>query len=77
MMGKWYGHTLPLPSCATPSAVTSTPAENLDFDRLIGAPEMRALLYGSLTRYQQQHEPITQPIVMMPRTNTMCCAKRD
>lgn len=41
------------------------PVENLDFDRLTGAPEMRALLYGSLTRYQQQYGPITQPIVMM------------
>ena len=41
------------------------PVENLDFDRLIGAPEMRALLYGSLTRYQQQYGPIVLPIVMM------------
>ncbi len=41
------------------------PVENLDFDRLIGAPEMRALLYGSLTRYQQQYGPIALPIVMM------------
>ncbi len=41
------------------------PVENLDFDRLTGAPEMRALLYGSLTRYQQQYGPVTQPIVMM------------
>jgi len=41
------------------------PVENLDFDRLTGAPEMRALLYGSLTRYQQQYGPITLPIVMM------------
>jgi len=41
------------------------PVENLDFDRLTGAPEMRALLYGSMTRYQQQYGPIRQPIVMM------------
>jgi hypothetical protein len=41
------------------------PVENLDFDRLIGAPEMKALLYGSLTRYQQQYGAIAQPIVMM------------
>jgi len=41
------------------------PVENLDFDRLTGAPEMCALLYGSPTRYQQQYGPIAQPIVMM------------
>jgi hypothetical protein len=41
------------------------PVENLDFDRLTGAPEMKALLYGSLTRYQQQFGSIQQPIVMM------------
>jgi hypothetical protein len=41
------------------------PVENLDFDRLTGAPEMRALLYGSLTRYQQQYGPIHLPVVMM------------
>ena len=41
------------------------PVENLDFDRLTGAPEMRALLYGSLMRYQQQYGPIHLPVVMM------------
>jgi hypothetical protein len=41
------------------------PVENLDFDRLTGAPEMVALLYGSLTRYQQQFGPIRQPIATM------------
>jgi hypothetical protein len=41
------------------------PVENLDFDRLTGSPEMMALFYGSITRYQQQHGAITQPIVMM------------
>ncbi|NCP87684.1 MAG: hypothetical protein CO094_07815 [Anaerolineae bacterium CG_4_9_14_3_um_filter_57_17] len=41
------------------------PVENLDFERLTGAPEMRALLYGSLTRYQQQYGAIAQPVVMM------------
>jgi hypothetical protein len=41
------------------------PVENLDFDRLTGSPEMLALFYGSLTRYQQQHGAIKQPIVMM------------
>jgi hypothetical protein len=29
--------------------------ENLDFDRLIGSPEMRALVYGAWSRYIQQH----------------------
>jgi len=41
------------------------PVENLDFDRLTGAPEMRVLLYGSLTRYQQQYGPIKAPVGMM------------
>ncbi|MCG2786453.1 MAG: ParM/StbA family protein [Anaerolineae bacterium] len=41
------------------------PVENLDFDRLTGAPEMRALLYGSLTRYQMAYGPLRIPIVMM------------
>ena len=41
------------------------PVENLDFERLTGAPEMKALLYGSLTRYQRQYGPIEKPIVMM------------
>lgn len=41
------------------------PVENLDFERLAGAPEMRALLYGSLTRYQQHYGPITAPVLMM------------
>jgi hypothetical protein len=29
--------------------------ENLDFDRLFGSPEMRALVYGSLTRCMEAH----------------------
>jgi len=41
------------------------PVENLNFDRLTGAPEMSALLYGSLTRYQQQYGIINQPVIMM------------
>jgi hypothetical protein len=41
------------------------PIENLDFDRLTGAPEMKALLYGSVTRYQKQYGKIGQPVVMM------------
>ena len=31
------------------------PVENLDFDRLTGAPQMRSLLYGSLSKYQQAY----------------------
>src|SRR4030066_1890847 len=29
------------------------PVENLDFDRLTGAPEMRALVYGSFAQFQK------------------------
>ncbi|MEP0807626.1 MAG: ParM/StbA family protein [Chloroflexota bacterium] len=39
------------------------PVENLDYDRLTGSPEMRALLYGSLEAYAQRygtnHKPLT------------------
>ncbi len=41
------------------------PVENLSFDSLIGAQNRSPLLYGSLTRYQQQYGPINQPVVMM------------
>lgn len=41
------------------------PVENLNFDRLTGAPEMDALHKGSITRYQQQYGPINQPVVLM------------
>ncbi len=41
------------------------PVENLDFNRLIGAPEMKALLYGALTHYQKAHGAFAAPISMM------------
>ena len=41
------------------------PVENLDFDRLTGAPEMRALLYGSLAKYQQAYGPFDEPLDLM------------
>jgi hypothetical protein len=41
------------------------PVENLDFDRLTGAPEMRALLYGSLAQYQEMYGAFDRPISMM------------
>ncbi len=41
------------------------PVENLDYDRLTGAPEMHALLYGSLTHFIQQYGPFASPISMM------------
>ena len=34
------------------------PVENLDFDRLTGAPEMMALFYGSLTKYRLPDVPL-------------------
>ena len=40
------------------------PIENLDYDRLVGAPEMRALFYGSLTHYIQFYGPLDGEIVM-------------
>lgn len=41
------------------------PVENLDFDRLTGAPEMRALLYGTLADYQATHGAFAAPISLM------------
>lgn len=41
------------------------PVENLDFDRLTGAPEMRALLYGTLAEYQATHGAFNAPISLM------------
>ena len=44
--------------------------ENLNYERLTGAPEMYALLFGSLTRYAQQHGSFDRPlsiVVGMPQ----------
>jgi hypothetical protein len=41
------------------------PVENLDFDRLTGAPEMRALVYGTLAQYQRTYGKFDKPISMM------------
>ncbi len=38
------------------------PVENLDVDRFNGTPEMKALLHGSLTRYQQRYGKFTRPL---------------
>lgn len=35
------------------------PVENLDLDRLTGAPELMALLYGALTQYEVSAEPVS------------------
>lgn len=41
------------------------PVENLDFDRLTGAPEMRVLLYAALAQYQDEHGPFDDGISLM------------
>ena len=41
------------------------PVENLDYDRLTGAPEMHALLYGSLTNFIQQYGVLAYPLSLM------------
>jgi hypothetical protein len=38
------------------------PIENLDVDRFNGTPEMRALLHGSLSRYQQRYGKFSDPL---------------
>lgn len=42
-----------------------TPVENIDFDRLTGTPEMLALWYGALTRYQQQFGKFEHPLALV------------
>ncbi|MEI2773380.1 MAG: ParM/StbA family protein [Candidatus Competibacter sp.] len=38
------------------------PVENVDYDRLSGAPEMQAILYATLTQYVKEHGPIASPV---------------
>jgi len=40
------------------------PIENLDYERLTGAPEMQAIFYGAFTRYQAEHGRIQQPVTL-------------
>jgi hypothetical protein len=41
------------------------PVENLDFDRLTGAPEMRVLLYAALAQYQAEYGPFDDALSLM------------
>lgn len=41
------------------------PVENLDFERLTGAPEMRALLFGSFAQFQRQYGKFDRPLSLM------------
>jgi len=41
------------------------PIEALDFERLNGTPEMRALFCGALTRHMQAYGPFTAPLRVM------------
>lgn len=41
------------------------PIENLDFQRLFGSPEMRALVYGALTRHMEAHGAFDAPLSIM------------
>lgn len=41
------------------------PVENLDFERLTGAPEMRVLLYAALAQYQDEYGPFDEPLNLM------------
>jgi hypothetical protein len=41
------------------------PVENLDVDRFNGTPEMKALLHGSLTRYQQRYGKFSAPLAVV------------
>lgn len=40
------------------------PVESLDYERLNGAPEMKAIVYGALTRYMEQCQVITSPVTL-------------
>jgi hypothetical protein len=39
--------------------------ENLDFERLFGSPEMKALVYGSLTRFVEAYGAFDAPLSIM------------
>jgi len=41
------------------------PVENLGDERFAGSPEVRALLYAALTRYQEQHGPLDGPLELI------------
>ena len=41
------------------------PVENLDVDRFNGTPEMKALLHGSLTRYQQRYGKFSNSLAVV------------
>lgn len=41
------------------------PVENLDFERLTGAPEMRALLYASWAQFQRTYGKFDRPLSLM------------
>ncbi|MBT7071397.1 MAG: ParM/StbA family protein [Anaerolineae bacterium] len=41
------------------------PVENLDYDRLIGAPEMHALFYGSMTHFMKTHATFDRPLSLI------------
>lgn len=41
------------------------PVENMDYDRLTGAPEMHALLYGAFTRFIQRRGVLDRPLSLM------------
>ncbi|MBN1890434.1 MAG: ParM/StbA family protein [Thermoflexales bacterium] len=40
------------------------PVENLDYERLTGAPEMIAMFYGCLARYAQCYGPLDAPLAI-------------
>lgn len=41
------------------------PVENLDFERLTGTSEIKALLYAALTQYQAEYGPFYAPISLL------------
>lgn len=40
------------------------PVESLDYERLNGAPEMKAIVYGAFSRYMEQYQVITSPVTL-------------
>jgi hypothetical protein len=41
------------------------PVENLDFDRLAGTPEMRAVFYGAMTAYMRKYGTFASPLTLV------------
>lgn len=52
----WVGHS---------AHSYGSPVENLDFDRLAGTAEMRAVFYGAMSEYMREHGAFAEPLTLI------------